>query len=44
MTVDEAVSVAIRKNVTYVAFRDAETNGISVVIRRDDGDFDFFQA
>ena len=44
MTVDEAVSVAIRKNVAYVAFRDAETNGISAVIRREDGDFDFFQA
>jgi hypothetical protein len=44
MSVDEAVLVAIRKSVPYVAFRDAETEGISVVIRRADGDFDFFQA
>lgn len=44
MSVDEAVLVCIRKAVPYVAFRDADTEGISVVIRRGDGNFDFFQA
>lgn len=44
MNVDEAVLVCIRKNVNYVAFRDAETEGISVVVRRDDGNFELIRA
>lgn len=40
MNVDEAVLVSIRKKVTYVAFRDADTGGISIVIQRGDGNFD----
>ena len=44
MSVDEAVLVAIRKHVNYVAFRDAETGGISVVVQRPDGNFDFVRA
>ncbi|MBM3764272.1 MAG: ribosome-associated translation inhibitor RaiA [Acidobacteria bacterium] len=44
MNVDEAVLVSIRKSVSFVAFRDAETEGISVVVRRADGDFDLIRA
>ena len=44
MNVDEAVLVAIRKSVNYVAFRDADTSGISVVILRADGHFDVVRA
>jgi ribosomal subunit interface protein len=40
MNIDEAVLVALRKKVNYVAFRDAETEGISIVIQRADGNFD----
>ena len=44
MNVDEAVLVSIRNNVAFVAFRDAETEGISVVVRRADGDFDLIRG
>jgi putative sigma-54 modulation protein len=44
MNVDEAVLVALRKKVNYVAFRDADTSGISVVIQRPDGSFDVVRA
>lgn len=44
MTVDEAVLVSGRKKVNYVAFRDADTNGISIVIQRPDGHFDVVRA
>lgn len=44
MNVDEAVLVALRKKVNYVAFRDADSNGISVVIQRPDGSFDVVRA
>jgi putative sigma-54 modulation protein len=44
MSVEEAVLVAIRKKVNYVAFRDAETEGISIVIQRADGNFDVVRA
>jgi putative sigma-54 modulation protein len=40
MNIEEAVLVADRKQVNYVAFRDADSGGISVVIRRPDRDFD----
>ena len=40
MNIEESVLVADRKQVNYVAFRDADSGGISVVIRRPDGDFD----
>ena len=44
MSIDEAVLVAARKKVNYVAFRDADSGGISVVIQRPDGDFDVVRA
>ena len=44
MTVDEAVAVSLRKKVNYVAFRDADTNGISIVIQRPDGSYDVVRA
>ena len=44
MTVDEAVLVSQRKKVNYVAFRDADTDGISIVIQRPDGSFDVVRA
>lgn len=44
MNVDEAVLVALRKKVNYVAFRDAESSGISIVIQRADGHFDVVRA
>lgn len=44
MNVEEAVLVAGRKKVNYVAFRDADTHGISVVIQRPDGSFDVVRA
>jgi len=44
MTVDEAVLVSARKKVNYVAFRDADTDGISIVIQRPDGNFDVVRA
>jgi ribosomal subunit interface protein len=44
MLVEEAVLVALRKKVNYVAFRDAESDGISIVIERPDGHFDVVRA
>lgn len=44
MNVDEAVLVALRKKVNYVAFRDADSGGISIVIQRADGNFDVVRA
>lgn len=44
MNVDEAVLVSLRKNVNYVAFRDAESGGISIVVQRGDGNFDVVRA
>lgn len=44
MSIDEAVLVALRKKVNYVAFRDADSDGISVVIQRPDGSFDVVRA
>jgi len=44
MNIDEAVLVAGRKNVNYVAFRDADSGGISVVIQRADGNFEVVRA
>lgn len=44
MNIDEAVLVALRKKVNYVAFRDAETEGISIVIQRPDGNFDVVRS
>jgi len=44
MNVEEAVLVAGRKRVNYVAFRDADSGGISVVIERVDGSFDVVRA
>jgi ribosomal subunit interface protein len=44
MNIDEAVLVAARKKVNYVAFRDADSGGISVVIQRLDGGFDVVRA
>jgi putative sigma-54 modulation protein len=44
MNIEEAVLVAARKKVNYVAFRDADSGGISVVIQRPDGSFDVVRA
>lgn len=44
MNVDEAVLVSLRKKVNYVAFRDADSGGISIVIQRADGNFDVVRA
>lgn len=44
MQIDEAVLVALRKKVNYVAFRDADSSGISIVIQRADGHFDVVRA
>lgn len=44
MNVEEAALVAVRKQVNYVAFRDADSGGISIVILRPDGNFDVVRA
>jgi ribosomal subunit interface protein len=44
MNIDEAVLVSIRKKVNYVAFRDADSGGISIVIQRPDGNYDVVRA
>lgn len=44
MHVDEAVLVSLRKQVNYVAFRDADSGGISIVVQRPDGHFDVVRA
>ncbi|MFN0106485.1 MAG: HPF/RaiA family ribosome-associated protein [Bryobacteraceae bacterium] len=44
MNVDEAVLVSMRKKVNYIAFRDADSGGISIVIQRADGNFDVVRA
>jgi len=44
MNVDEAVLVSLRKKVNYVAFRDADSGGISIVIQRADGNYDVVRA
>lgn len=43
LTVDEAV-LAIRKNAPYMVFRDTEREGISILIRRGDGEFDLIET
>jgi putative sigma-54 modulation protein len=43
MTLDEAV-IAMEKGNDYLVYRDAETDGISVLLRRRDGHFDLVQA
>lgn len=43
MTVMEGTK-AIKKDANYIAFRDADTGGISILIRRADGDFDLVQS
>lgn len=44
MNVEEAVLVSLRKKSNYVAFRDADSGGISIVIQRADGHFDVVRA
>ena len=43
MTLDEAV-MAIGKNRDYLVYRDAETDRVSVLLRRRDGHFDLVEA
>lgn len=43
MTVDEAL-LAMNGKVPYLAFRDADRNCLSVLVRRTDGNFDLIQA
>lgn len=43
LTVDEAV-LAIKKNQRFLVFRDSDTSGISILVRRDNGEFDLIEA
>lgn len=43
LTVDEAV-LTFKKAQRYAIFRDSDTSGISILIRRDDGDFDLIET
>jgi putative sigma-54 modulation protein len=43
MTLDEAV-MAMEKKGDYVVYRDAETDRVSVLVRRRDGHFDLVEA
>jgi len=43
MTLDEAVLEMDRKR-DYLVYRDAETDRISVLVRRKDGDFDLIEG
>jgi len=43
MTLDEAV-MAMEKKGDYVVYRDAETDRVSVLVRRPDGHFDLVEA
>lgn len=43
LTVDEAV-LTIKKNAPYLVFRDTESDGISILIRRTDGEFDLIET
>jgi putative sigma-54 modulation protein len=42
MTLDEALIAIDGRN--YVVYRDAESNRVSVLVRRRDGDFDLIEA
>ncbi|MCC6262684.1 MAG: ribosome-associated translation inhibitor RaiA [Bryobacterales bacterium] len=43
LTVDEAV-LAIKKNQRFLVFRDSDTNGTSILVRRDNGEFDLIET
>jgi putative sigma-54 modulation protein len=43
MTLDEAV-LAMEKKRDYVVYRDAETDRVTVLVRRPDGDFDLVEG
>ncbi len=43
MSVDEAIG-AIKKNAPYLVFRDVESESVSILIRRADGDFDLIDT
>ncbi|MDZ7639312.1 MAG: ribosome-associated translation inhibitor RaiA [Bryobacterales bacterium] len=43
LTVDEAV-LAIKRAQRYLVFRDSDTNGISILVRRDNGEFDLIET
>lgn len=43
LTVDEAV-LAIKKTSPYLVFRDTESDSVSILIRRKDGDFDLIET
>ncbi|MCC7341572.1 MAG: ribosome-associated translation inhibitor RaiA [Bryobacterales bacterium] len=43
LTVDEAV-LAFKKNQRFLVFRDSDTNGTSILVRRDNGEFDLIET
>lgn len=43
LTVDEAV-IAIKKNQRFLVFRDSDTNGTSILVRRENGEFDLIET
>ena len=43
MTLEEAV-LEMEKDRSYLIYRDAETERVSVLVRRNDGNFDLVQA
>lgn len=43
LTVDEAV-LTFKKNQRFKVFLDSETNGVSILVRRDDGEFDLIES
>ncbi len=43
LTVDEAV-LAIKKNQRFLVFRDSDTNGTSILVRRENGEFDLIET
>ena len=44
MTLDEALMELMEKNRDYLVYRDAETDGVSVLVKRRDGHFDLVEA
>ncbi len=43
LTVDEAV-LTFKKNQRFKVFRDSDTSGVSILVRRDDGEFDLIES
>lgn len=43
LTVDEAV-LAFKKNQRFLVFRDSDTSGIAILVRRENGEFDLIES